>query len=83
MNKIYESVDWDAKNNGVIVTKQERISLQDVSGIEEAKTKLREELRLIVFQIKELQNKGNEIKSLLLKLDEKTGSIDDPVQIPD
>lgn len=76
MKKEYESIEWDNERGDLVITKQERINMQDVAGIDEAKKKLRTELEGIVRQIKELKHIGQEKKTLLDKLEGKAGLID-------
>lgn len=83
MKKEYESIEWDKKLGGLIITRQERIGLQDATDIEDAKGKLREELKRIVKQIKALKQRGEEIKSLLNKLDGKADPIIGSAQSPE
>jgi len=76
MRKEYESIEWDKERGGIVITKQEYINMQDASGIDEVKKKLRAELEAIVRQAKNLKCRAFEIKALLDKLEGKAGPID-------
>ena len=60
-----ESIKWDEERKEIVVTKQKRIDMKDVSGIEEAKIMLRTELKAIIREVKSLKRRAEEIKALL------------------
>lgn len=74
MRNEIESVEWD--NDGIVITKRERIEMPDTDRINDARKKLRTELEEIVRQVKSLKARAEEVKDLLNKLEEKAGSID-------
>lgn len=83
MRKEYESIEWDNKRCGIVITKMERVDIQDAAGIEDVKKKLRKELKFIIKQIKNLKHRGEEIKSLLNKMEGKADPVIGSAQSPE
>lgn len=80
MIREYESVDWDPKNNGVIITRLDRISVDD-QEIDGVKRKLREELNNIIRQVKSLKSRAEEVKTILAKIENRAESIDSALPV--
>lgn len=67
MNK-QESVGWDAENNQLVITKQERVSVDGATGIEDAFKKIDKRLADIVRTVKGLKAEAEALKSLKERL---------------
>ena len=70
-----ESIDWDSKDNCLVITKQERLGIEDTSNINGAKEKLKQRFSDIVQQVKGLKMEATRIKELLDKIEGKAGVI--------
>ena len=66
--KSFESIEWDSERGGVVITKQELLSVKDADSINDVKNSLKEERVQIVRQVKSLKKRAEEINSILLKL---------------
>jgi len=71
------NITFDEATKTLIRTEQ--IDTNNASSVKEIKDSLNIELNMIVRQVKTLKLRAEEIKMLLGKLEEKTGSIEDPV----
>lgn len=71
-----ESIEWDEKRGGVIITKQERIEIQDTVGIADATKKIETRLAEIIKQVKVLKEEAETLKKIRDKLKGRAVPVD-------
>lgn len=64
MNKRQESINWDDKKGDIVITSQERISIDGAAGIEDAIRKIDTRLIEIVRIVKGLKAEAEALKTL-------------------
>ncbi len=82
MKQGYESIEWDAEKNSIVITTQEHIEIKEATSINDAETRLKKRLSEIVAQVKGLKIEAENIKSLLAKIGEKKAGSIEPAPVP-
>lgn len=75
MSNKQESIGWDDKKGELIITKQERISIDGATGIEDAVKKIDTRLTEIVRTVKDLKAEAEALKTLKERLKVGVNSI--------